>query len=1218
MATSIWTGASPIDANFTTPGNWSGNIAPSPGDDLQFPVSAANLRPNNNFASGTSFNSITFTGVGGGYNITGTTIDIGAGGITTQSTAGTPSTAINTIATPLVITASNVTFSSGNNSVLTLGGPGQNLDLGSYGVTVGGVNKVSFAGSQIIGSGTAGVTVNMTNTTGMFELDESNQNTYPGLTTVSQGVLAPASSGSGNPALNPNSIPGELDIGNPAATSGSVTAVVRLLNSNQIVDTAPVKIYANGRLALNTYDEKIGNLTMQGGQITTAATINNVTTTGNLILGGDVWVLNASVPASIAGHVDLGTPTQLDSSGTNYLRNFYVTVGTGTRSPSGSSYSFWCDLDITATVTSSSNVTLNLDATDLTGTAYYGWLRLDGDNLTEVANPRNPGHNYTALTGQVVVNAGTLIIDQPNSLGASAGTTVDSGGTLWLHDSDPTSSSLAFAKVPLTLNGTGDTTYTSATGGALRGDGADPNDNVLLTWPGSVTLASDSTIAADNFNNTSDTVISSYPATLKLSGQVTGGGALYKDGPGMVQLTNNNNNYSGWTEVVNGILEADCANALGNTSSGTDVWSGAALQLKGTTSGSAMSFAAEPLILEGSGTTSADNALGNVSALHSLGNSIWTGTVALYAWTPADAAYEASLTPPVLAQTTCEVGVASGYTLEIDGTISDNDPSYYLNPFNVGRGSATGGNGTVLLTSANTYGGATTVQAGILAAANPTALGTPAGTNGNPPPITTTTVKNGATLELRGTYTFDPNEALTLNGTGVNNIGALQNNTGTNTWAGTITLATASYLGAANGTYLLITGAVGGGSGIGLTKVGAGTAVLAGNNTYLGTTTVTAGILGAASNTALGAGSAGVTAGTVNSDGTINAGTLQLGAVLPSAIVLPTYYVQQPDGTYLATPFTMQPSPLAINYKGLTLNGSGAGGIGALNSLSGNNTWSGPANNNGNAINLGTTPTGNTISTNSGATLTVAGTVGTGAATNILTINANGDTTFGNAISGSAALWKEGSGTLYFTGNVDNTYSGVNKIDQGTLNVNIGGHLATRGTLTIAAGATVNDVSGTLQGDITINGSGTNIGTLITSGVTSGNITLKGGSVQGTLTIFAGKTLSGYGTIYGNVFNYGTVNPGTTTVGTLQINGNFTQYSGGALVIDVNASGGSDQLAVTGSESLDPSSHLTINNSQGTAVVSDTIANLPEGHLVTVNGVTYEITYVGGFRLLAQ
>jgi autotransporter-associated beta strand protein len=172
-----------------------------------------------------------------------------------------------------------------------------------------------------------------------------------------------------------------------------------------------------------------------------------------------------------------------------------------------------------------------------------------------------------------------------------------------------------------------------------------------------------------------------------------------------------------------------------------------------------------------------------------------------------------------------------------------------------GTGAVTkSGTGTLTLFGANSYAGLTTVSTGVLNIQNADALGTAAAG---------TSVTSGAALQIEGGITVGA-EALTLNGTGVSTSGALRNISGTNTYAGLVTLGAATRINSDAGTLTLshagtITGeglglSVGGagnttmasiiGTGTGaLTKDGAGTLTLSGANTYTGATTISAGTL---------------------------------------------------------------------------------------------------------------------------------------------------------------------------------------------------------------------------------------------------------------------------------------------------------------------------------------------------------------------------------------
>jgi autotransporter-associated beta strand protein len=142
------------------------------------------------------------------------------------------------------------------------------------------------------------------------------------------------------------------------------------------------------------------------------------------------------------------------------------------------------------------------------------------------------------------------------------------------------------------------------------------------------------------------------------------------------------------------------------------------------------------------------------------------------------------------------------------------------------------GVGYLFLSASNSYTGLTAVQQGWIYAQNNFALGT---TNSG------TVVSNGATLVLQGNIGIT-NEALTLNGLGVGSgWGALDVETGTNTWAGPITNNANSTLDSWNpGAALHIAGPISGAGGLEL--FGGGSHYFEGStsNTYAGTTTVDA------------------------------------------------------------------------------------------------------------------------------------------------------------------------------------------------------------------------------------------------------------------------------------------------------------------------------------------------------------------------------------------
>jgi len=171
--------------------------------------------------------------------------------------------------------------------------------------------------------------------------------------------------------------------------------------------------------------------------------------------------------------------------------------------------------------------------------------------------------------------------------------------------------------------------------------------------------------------------------------------------------------------------------------------------------------------------------------------------------------------------------------LTLSGTINLNSQALTLdsacNIFLTGKITGTGsitkiGATTAFLEGATSnYAGVTAINVGKLRLVSSAGLGASG-------PGNETVVANGAALEIEDVATA---EDVTLSGTGISSQGALVGAAGNNTLTGAITLAADSTINAATGTKLTIEGAIGGGS-VSLTKIGAGTLVLQGLNTYNG------------------------------------------------------------------------------------------------------------------------------------------------------------------------------------------------------------------------------------------------------------------------------------------------------------------------------------------------------------------------------------------------
>ncbi len=474
------------------------------------------------------------------------------------------------------------------------------------------------------------------------------------------------------------------------------------------------------------------------------------------------------------------------------------------------------------------------------------------------------------------------------------------------------------------------------------------------------------------------------------------------------------------------------------------------------------------------------------------------------------------------------------------------------------------GTGTMTLSGANSYSGATTINAGTLALTGTGRTG--AGD---------LAVAAGATLDLAG----NSNSVAGLSGAGTVLLGA-----------GTLTAGGAADTG--------FSGVISGAGGF--TKAGAGNLTLSGTNSYTGTTAINAGTLTLATATAI----SDTAAVTVASGGTLALGANKTIGSLGGA-----------GNVALAT------RTLTIGSGSFTGVMSGAGaltkaGAGTL-TLGGVNTYTGATTISGGTLAIGA---GGSIAASSGVNLTAADatldiqagsqTIGglTGVAgskvvlgNSTLTAGGTASTSFAGVISGAGGLTKAGSGTLTLSG--ANTYAGATTVTAGILRSGATNAFGP-GALVVQSGAradlanfaqTVASISG--AGSITLGSATLTIGNSTSSefagvisgtgGLTktgSGTLTLSGantytgvtnvsaglltvnGSITSAVTLGAGGRLGGNGTI-GALNISGTVAPGNS-IGTLNINGAVNFAVGSVYSVETNAAGASDQIIATGAVTI--------------------------------------------------
>ncbi len=775
-------------------------------------------------------------------------------------------------------------------------------------------------------------------------------------------------------------------------------------------------------------------------------------------------------------------------------------------------------------------------------------------------------------SGATTVSGGVLNIRNPTALGAAdgtaaTGTTVAAGAALVLQGG------IAVGNEALSIAGFG-----VSDGGALRSVSGDNS------FAGAITLTDDSRINADTGTLTLSGGISGAAGgaarTLELGGAGNGVvlgpiagniGYVLKDGIGTWTLSGQST--QGTFGIVNGgALRLEAGGSLtlnsgrigfASGSSGSVTVTGAGSRWTANTDLQVGSSGTGTLAVAAGGTVSVGTSgTGTVTVADRAGS---TGTLAIGA-APGDTALAAG----TVQAGEVRFGAGTG-RLVFNHTGNPDGSAVTFAPTITGHGSVSHLAGSTILTGANTYTGTTTVSGGTLSAANATALGT-----------SVATVTAGGTLDVNGVTLANP---LTLAGSGAGGVGALTG-TGTAGVSGAITLAGNATLGGTGS--LTVSGRIGdNGSGFGLTKVGTGTALLTGANTYGGGTNVTAGTLALGGGGTLGSPTAtstvaGATAsldlgGTAQTQAAVtlrDGGTLRNGT-LAAPITSAGGTLDRIAGTASLTTVAGTTVSSGNSYTGATVVGDGsilrargAGGFSAASAytLAGTGTLDLAGASNG---------IGGLASSSSAAVVTS----GAGGPA-VLTVAGGG--AFAGTIRDGAAplgLTVAAGGPLVLTG--ANTYTGATVIRAGaTLRLGDGGTSgALAGTAGVANdGTLVLDRSDSVSFAQAIAGSGGLIqagsGTTILAGrnTYTGATTISGGTLQidgvlsaSEVTVRRGGTLAGSGKIGDPLIEAGgRLAPGSAAaIGTLAIHGPLTFAAGSFYTLKVTPTA-NDRTAVTG------------------------------------------------------
>ncbi len=486
------------------------------------------------------------------------------------------------------------------------------------------------------------------------------------------------------------------------------------------------------------------------------------------------------------------------------------------------------------------------------------------------------------------------------------------------------------------------------------------------------------------------------------------------------------------------------------------------------------------------------------------------------------------------------------------------------------------GAGTLILTGANSYTGATTITAGTLQI----------GSGGSTGTVGSGAIADNGILAFNrsGSFTVDApisgSGAVQQNGSGTTILTQDETYTGTTTInAGTLQLGNGGTTGSIqsditdNGTLAfnrsdtVTYSNVASGTGS-LKQVGTGTLILTGANTYSGGTAITQGTLQIGNG-----GTTGSITGNVADNG---------------ALVFDRSDSTEFDG--------------AVSGAG-TLTQEGGGTL----VLAGANTYTG-----GTTIASGSIQVGN-----GGTTGAVGGDVTDNGA---LVFDRSNVLVFGGAISGTGSVSQIGAGTTALTGN--STYTGGTTIAAGTLELGNGGTTGSIAGNVVDDGMLAFNRSNALAFGNGISGTGGVVqlggGTTTLSGVDSytggtdvngGTLLVTGSIASSATTVNSGGTLGGTGTVGSlAVTAGGALAPGNNGIGTLNVHGNAAFASNADYVVDSTAAA-SDLLNVSGSAALNGT--LTLNPTGGgyTLGQSITVVNAAGG----VSGGFSSIVLSGSF-----
>jgi fibronectin-binding autotransporter adhesin len=793
------------------------------------------------------------------------------------------------------VLANTVTLSGTNsfNGVTVSGGTlsvGAAANLGSGSVTLGG-GSLLFTGSTayavasnislssttntISSNNAAGVTLSgtlsgnalTTGGTGLLVLGAGVVNTYNGTTSITGGTLSVSTIGA-------SATPGNLSTGAALNLSGGG----ELLYTGVGESASPtISVGTGGGSMINNGGALSFGGGVSGGNTLTVGGSGSTTLTGNITGASTALTVNTAATVIVTGTASSYTGATTVSNGTLTFGGASAVTGGGALAVAAANgNNAVLNLNSSATTMSFGGVTIGNGTGSGAINQASGTVAVNpGGGYVEIGE--NSGSTNTAY-GSYVLSGGTLNVNGTSGIrigDGGIGVFTQTGGTLNVSRFIAVAAPSGTASVGVATYTGGTTAITNSSYYFIVGNTSDGVGvlNLGTEAGGNATIKniSGSGFQITNSNETSGIgVLNLNSGALNqtagsiLKGGGAGASAVVNFNGGTLQAGANNltlinntltsvNVYNGGAVFNTGTYTATVsANLVGTAGNGIYANGGTGTLTIATEGGSGYIGAPAVNVTGGSGT--------GAMAIADVTNGVVTGV---------------TLTNP---GQNYQVGDTLSFTFAGGGSATAANAFQYTLTANDVAANATGGvsqsgGGTLMLSGANTYTGATNVQNGTLMVGAASAL-----------PSTTTVVlgsgTNSGTLDLAGL-------APTVAGLVTSGSGAI-NQVIDSVGGGNLTINYANT--SAPNVY---NGVLGGGAtnnSFGLTVSGPGTVVLGGANTYTGTTTVANGALMVNGNQAAATGNVTVTGtlggtGTIGGAVTVNSGGLMVSTPLSSATV---------------------------------------------------------------------------------------------------------------------------------------------------------------------------------------------------------------------------------------------------------------------------------------------------------------------------------------------